>query len=59
VKNVAVLQALIVMWTLLALAHIYTGVTGLEEWKTGVPWLVFDGLMAVLLVIFYPRVKRG
>jgi hypothetical protein len=57
-KNVAVIQALIVMWSLLALSHIYTGVTGLEAWKTGVPWLLFDGVMAVLLIIFYQKGKR-
>lgn len=54
-KNVAVIQALIVMWGLLALTHIFTGATGLEEWRTGLPWLVFDAAMAALLVFFYPR----
>lgn len=59
VKNVAVIQALIVMWGLLALIHIYTGVTGLEEWRTGLPWLAFDAVISALLVIYYPRNLGG
>jgi len=58
-KNEAVIQALIVMWTLLALARIYTGASGLEEWKTGLPWLAFDALTAALLGIFYLKGRRG
>jgi hypothetical protein len=59
VKNEGVIQALIAMWALLALAHIYTGVTGLEEWKTGVPWLAFDAVMSALLVFFYLKGRQG
>ncbi len=58
-KNVAVVRALIVMWGLFPLAHLYNGAIGAEEWGIALPSLIVDAVMAALLVYFYPRGEKA
>ena len=58
-KNVAVIQALIVIWGLEVLAHLYHGTTVAEEWSIALPTLIVDAVVAAGLVSFYPRGEKA
>lgn len=58
-ENVAVIQALMVMWVGLVLTHLLNAAFGDEQLGTTAPLLVFDAIMAALMAYFYPRGERA
>ena len=57
-ENVAVIQALLVMWAGLVIAHLVNAVTGDTQLGVTMPLLVFDAIMAAAFAYFYPRGER-
>jgi|GEM_PF-4350652 len=57
-ENVAVIQALLVMWAGLVIAHLLNAVTGDTQLGVTMPLVVFDAIMAAAFAYFYPRGER-
>jgi len=53
-KNVVVVRAALLLFTLYALLGLYDGLTGREKWGEALISIVVGGLLALGLALFYP-----